>query len=97
MSLNDVYTSAQTIILRDGVKIDDVKICLFKTYLVRIFARRTLFPFRYFSIHVKMRVSLTYSAIEWVKMNVANSNALNSREKPAVSPMSGSPTFDIDK
>ena len=56
-----------------------------------------MFPFRYFSIHVKMRVSLTYSAIEWVKMNVANSNALNSREKPAVSPMSGSPTFDIDK
>ena len=25
------------------------------------------------------------------------SNALNSREKPAVSPMSGSSTFDIDK
>ena len=25
------------------------------------------------------------------------SNALNSREKPAVSPMSGSPTFDVDK
>ena len=25
------------------------------------------------------------------------SNALNSREKPAVSPMSSSPTFDIDK
>ena len=24
-------------------------------------------------------------------------NALNSRGKPAVSPMSGSPTFDIDK
>ena len=25
------------------------------------------------------------------------SNVLNSRGKPAVSPMSGSPTFDIDK
>ena len=25
------------------------------------------------------------------------SNALDSREKPAVSPMSGRPTFDIDK
>ena len=28
--------------------------------------RRTLFPFRYFSIHAKMRVLLTYSAIKWV-------------------------------
>ena len=29
-----------------------VKICRFKTSLVRIFARGTLFAFRYFSIHV---------------------------------------------
>ena len=28
------------------------KICRFKTSLVRIFARGTLFPFRYFSIHI---------------------------------------------
>ena len=42
---------------------DSVKICRFKTSLVRIFARRTLFSFRYFSIHVKMRVLLSYSAI----------------------------------
>ena len=74
---------------------ESVKICRFKTSLVRIFARGTLFPFRYFSIHVKIRVLWTYSAIKWVKMIC--SNALNSREKPAVSPVSGSPTFDIDK
>ena len=58
MSLNDVFTSTQ---LRDGVKI-----CPLKASLVKIFARRTLFPFRYFSIHVKMSVLLNYSAIEWV-------------------------------
>ena len=61
MSLNDVFTSTQTGILRDGVKI-----CRLKASLVKIFARRTLFPFRYFSIHVKMSVLLNYSAIEWV-------------------------------
>ena len=43
-----------------------VKICRFKASLVRIFARRTLFPFTYFNIHVKMRGLLTYSAIKWV-------------------------------
>ena len=59
MSLNDVFTSAQTVILRDGV----CQNLSFQTPLVRIFARTTLFPFRYFSIHVKMRVLLTYSAI----------------------------------
>ena len=43
------------------------KICRFKTSLVGIFALRTLFPFRYFSIHVKDLVCalLTYSAIKW--------------------------------
>ena len=77
---------------------ESVKICRFKTFWVRIFARgtlllfrfsnihvngvcqnlssqnifswnvctETLFPFGYFSIHVKMCVSLTYSAIRWV-------------------------------
>ena len=34
---------------------ESVKICRFKASLVRIFARRTLFPFTYFNIHVKMR------------------------------------------
>ena len=43
---------------------ESVKICRFNTSLVRIFARNTLFPFRYFSIHVKMRSLLTYSAIK---------------------------------
>ena len=45
---------------------ESVKICRLKASLVKIFARRTLFPFRYFSIHVKMSVLLNYSAIEWV-------------------------------
>ena len=33
---------------------ESVKICRFKKSLERICARRNLFPFRYFSIHVKM-------------------------------------------
>ena len=40
-----------------------VKICHFKARWGRIFARRTLFPLRYFSIHVKMCALLTYSVI----------------------------------
>ena len=43
-----------------------VKICRLKASLMKIFARRTLFLFRYFSRHVKMSVLLNYSAIEWV-------------------------------
>ena len=46
--------------------IESVKICRFKASLVKIFANRTLFPFRYFSIDVKMSVLMNYSAIEWV-------------------------------
>ena len=34
---------------------ESVKICRSKTSFVRIFARRTLFPFRNFNMHVKMR------------------------------------------
>ena len=60
-----------------------------------IFARRTSFSFRYFGIHVKKRILSTYSAIKWVKMMC--SNALNSRGKPAVSPMSCSLTFNTRK
>ena len=62
MSLHDVFTSTQTVVLRDG----PVKICRFKASLVKIFARITLLLFRYFSIHVKMSVLLNYSAIKWV-------------------------------
>ena len=62
MSLNDVFTLTQTIILRDGV----CQNLWFKTSLVSIFERKTLFPFRNFSMHVKMRGLLTYSAIKWV-------------------------------
>ena len=56
-----MFTSAETVILRD-----EVKICRFKISVLKIFAQRTLFSFRYFSIHVKMCVLLTYSAIKWV-------------------------------
>ena len=62
MSLNDVFTWTQTVILRDGV----CQNLSSKASLVKMFARRTLFPFRYFSIHVKMSVLLNYSATEWV-------------------------------
>ena len=36
-------------------------ICRFKTLCMRIFARKTFLRFRCSSIHVKMRVLLTYS------------------------------------
>ena len=39
-------------------------ICRFKTFCMRIFARKTFLEFRCSSIHVKMRVWLTYSATE---------------------------------
>ena len=43
------------------------KFVVSKTYIFgENFCTKTLFPFRYFSIHVKMRVLLTYSAIKWV-------------------------------
>ena len=41
---------------------ESVKICRFKTFLVRIFARGTLLLFRCFDIHVKMCVLLRYCA-----------------------------------
>ena len=52
---------------RHNFAMESVKICPLKASLVKIFARRTLFPFRYFSIYVKMSVLLNYSAIEWFK------------------------------
>ena len=41
---------------------ESVKICRFKTFWVRIFARGTLLLFRCFIIHVKMGVLLKYCA-----------------------------------
>ena len=40
------------------------KFVLFKTFLVRIFARKTLLLFRCFNIHVKMCILLSYCARE---------------------------------
>ena len=37
-------------------------ICRFKTFCMRIFARKAILRFRCSSIHVKMRVLLTYFA-----------------------------------
>ena len=65
-------------------------ICRYKTFCMRIFARRTFLRFIYCNIHVKIHVLLTYSA---VKRRVS----MGSRLVPAVSPMSGSPTFDTEK
>ena len=59
-----MFTSTQTVILRDGVCQNLSSQSIFGEN----FAPRTLFPFRYFSIHVKMSVLLNYSAIECVKM-----------------------------
>ena len=58
---------------------------------MRIFARRTFLRFRYCSIHVKMHVLLTYSAVKR-RVSMGSRNLV-----PAVSPMSGSPTFDTEK
>ena len=38
-------------------------ICRYKTFCMRVFARKTFLRFRYCSIHVKMHVLLTYSAV----------------------------------
>ena len=56
--LNDVLMSRNK--QHKCFAMESVKICRFKTFWVRIFARRTLLPFRHFSVHVKMCVSLTF-------------------------------------
>ena len=66
-------------------------ICRYKTFCMRIFARRTFLRFRYCSIHVKIHVLLTYSAVKR-RVSMGSCNLV-----PAVSPMSGSPTFDTEK
>ena len=52
MSLNDVFTSTQTVILRDGV----CQNLSFQSIFGENFCRRTLFPFRYSSIHVEISI-----------------------------------------
>ena len=61
------------------------------SFCMRVFARRTFLRFRYCSIHVKMHVLLTYSAVK-PRVSMGSRNLV-----PAVSPMSGSPTFDYEK
>ena len=39
-------------------------ICRYKTFWMRIFARKTFLRFRFCSIHVKIHVLLTYSAVK---------------------------------
>ena len=80
-----------TVIHRSWRKLrDGNEICRSKTFCMRIFARRAFLRFGYCSIHVKMHVLLTHSA---VKRRVS----MGSRKLvPAVSPMSGSPTFDTE-
>ena len=58
---------------------------------MRVVARRTFLRFRYCSIHVKVHVFLTYSAVKR-RVSMGSRNLV-----PAVSPMSGSPTFDTKK
>ena len=66
-------------------------ICRYKTFCMRIFACRTFLRFRYCSIHVKIHVLLTYSAVKR-RVLMGSCNLV-----PAESPMSGSPTFDTEK
>ena len=66
-------------------------ICRYKTFCMRIFARRTFLRFRYCSIHVKIHVLLTYSPVKR-RVSMGSRNLV-----PMVSPMSGSPTFDTEK
>ena len=63
----------------------------YKTFCMRVLARRTFLRFRYCSIHVKMHVLLTYSAVKH-RVSMGSRNLV-----PAVSPMSGSLTFDTEK
>ena len=58
---------------------------------MRFFALGTFLQFRYCSIHVKIHVLLKYSA---VKRRVSMGSH---KLVAAVSPMSGSPTFDAEK
>ena len=69
-------------------------ICRFKTISIRIFARKTFLRFRCSSIHVKMRVLLTYSA-----RNCVQTPCLGRLTwlVPAVSTMSAAPTCDTEK
>ena len=41
------------------------RICRFKTFCMRIFARKTFLQFRCCSIHVKMRVLLTHLSFRY--------------------------------
>ena len=66
-------------------------ICRYKTFCMRIFVRRTFLRFRYCNIHVKMHVLFTYPAVKR-RVRMGSRNLV-----PAVSPMSGSPTFDTGK
>ena len=50
-----------TAIHRSSVKFRD-SICRFKTFCMRVFARKTFLRLRWSSIHVKMRVLLTHFA-----------------------------------
>ena len=63
----------------------------YKTFCMRVFTRRTFLQFRYCSIHVKMHVLLTYSAVKR-RVSMGSRNLV-----PAVSPMSGSLTFDTER
>ena len=79
------YTSTRTVILRDGV----CQNLSFQNIFGANLCTENL-------LHLKRCVLLTYSAvIKWVQRMCSNS--LNSRGKPAVSPMSGAPTFDNEK
>ena len=66
-------------------------ICRYKTFCMKIFARRTFLRFRCCSIHIKMHILLTYSAVKR-RVSMGSCNLVS-----AVSPMSGSPTFDTKK
>ena len=65
--------------------------CCYKTLCMRIFARRTFLPFRYCSIHVKIHVLLTYSAVKR-RVSMGSRNLVS-----AILAMSGSPTFQTKK
>ena len=58
-----MFTSAQTVMLRDGVC---QNLSFQNIFGGNFCTENQVFPFRYFSIHVKMCVSWPYSAIKWV-------------------------------
>ena len=69
-------------------------ICRFKTFCMRIFARKTFLRFRCSSIHVKMRVLLTF---HWKLSLNAVFRSAHAACAQRYHPLAAAPTSDTEK